>query len=89
MYMYVYLVHHKHSCIVPYKMIYWLGINIGDWHFYEEIANIKSAILFQSEHAQWHVAQNRFKIHQFLSTGKSAKYCSRQQIILYGITVKI
>ena len=36
-------------------MIYWWGINIGDWHFYEEIANIKSAILFQSEHAQWHM----------------------------------
>ena len=28
-------------------MIYWQGINIGDWHFYEEIAHIKSAILFQ------------------------------------------
>ena len=39
-------------------MIYWQGINIGDWRFYAEIVNIKSAILFQSEHAQWHVAQN-------------------------------
>ena len=39
-------------------MIYWRGINIGNWRFYEEIANIKSAILFQSEHAQWHMAQN-------------------------------
>ena len=36
-------------------MIYWWGINIGDWWFYEEIANIESAILFQFEHAQWHV----------------------------------
>ena len=43
--------------IIPYKMIYWQGINIGHWRFYAEIANIKSAILFQSEHAQWHVAQ--------------------------------
>ena len=34
-------------------MIYWQGI--GDWCFYEEIANIKSTILFQSEHAQWQV----------------------------------
>ena len=60
-------------------MIYWRGINIGDWCFYEEIVNIKSAILFQSEHAQWHVAQNRqYKIRQFLSTGKSAKYYSHQ-----------
>ena len=38
--------------VIQYKMIYWWGINIGDWCFYEEIANIKSAILFQSEHAQ-------------------------------------
>ena len=46
-------------------MIYWRGINIGDWWFYAEIANIKSAILFQSEHAQWHMAQNRqYKICQ-------------------------
>ena len=34
--------------IIPYKMIYWRGINIGDWRFYKEIANIKSTILFQS-----------------------------------------
>ena len=33
-------------------MIYWRGINIGDWRFYEEFEIIKSAILFQSEHAQ-------------------------------------
>ena len=60
-------------------MIYWRGVNIGDWRFYEEIPNIKSPILFQSEHAQWHVAQNcQYKIRQFLSTGKSAKYYSRQ-----------
>ena len=60
-------------------MIYWWGINIGDWRFYEEIVNIKSTILFQSENAQWHVAQNRqYVIHQFLSIGKSAKYYSRQ-----------
>ena len=39
-------------------MIYWRGINIGDWWFYAEIAKIKSTFLFQSEHAQWHVAQN-------------------------------
>ena len=48
-------------------MIYWRGINIGNWWFYmyAEIVNIKSAILFQSEHAQWHVAQNhQYKIHQ-------------------------
>ena len=46
-------------------MIYWRRINIGDWQFYAEIANIKSAILFQSEHAQWHVAQNcQYKIRQ-------------------------
>ena len=48
-------------------MIYWRGINIGNWwfHMYAEIVNIKSAILFQSEHAQWHVAQNRqYKIYQ-------------------------
>ena len=45
------------TCI-PYKMNYWWGINIGGWRFYEEIANIKSAISFQSEHAQWHMAQN-------------------------------
>ena len=30
-------------------MIYWRGINIGDWRFYEEIANIKSAIFFPQE----------------------------------------
>ena len=60
-------------------MIYWRGINIGNWHFYEEIANIKSTILCQSEHAQWHVAQNRqYENYQFLSTGKPAKYYSRQ-----------
>ena len=48
-----------------YKMIYWSGINIGDWRFYADLANIKSAILFQSEHAQWHVAQNcQYKICQ-------------------------
>ena len=48
-----------------YKMIYWSGINIGDWRFYADLANIKSAILFQSEHAQWHVAQNhKYKICQ-------------------------
>ena len=40
-------------------MIYWQGIYVGDWQFYAEIVNIKSAILFQSEHAQWHLAQNR------------------------------
>ena len=39
-------------------MIYWQGINIGDWRFRDEIANIKSTILFQSEHAQWHVTLN-------------------------------
>ena len=45
--------------------MYLQEINIGDWRFYKEIANIKSAILFQSEHAQWHMAQNRqYKIHQ-------------------------
>ena len=27
-------------------MIYWRGINIGDWQFYEEIANIKSTNFF-------------------------------------------
>ena len=60
-------------------MIYWWGINIGDWRFYEEIVNIKSTILFQSEHAQWHVVQNRqYKIRQFLFTGKFAKYYSCQ-----------
>ena len=60
-------------------MIYWRGINIGDWRLYEESANIKPAILFQSEHAQCHVAQNhQYKTHQFLSTGKSAKYYSHQ-----------
>ena len=60
-------------------MVHWWGINIGDWQFYEEIANIKSAILFQSEHAQWHVAKNcQYKIRQFPSTGKSAKYYSHQ-----------
>ena len=54
-------------------MIYWRGINTGDWCFHEGIANIKSAILFQSEAE--HVAQNRqYKIRQFLSTGKSATY---------------
>ena len=58
-------------------MIYWGGINIGDWRFYAEIANIKSAILFQSEHAQWHVAQ----IRQLTSTGKFAKYYSRQILL--------
>ena len=40
-------------------MIYWRGINIDNWVIYPEIAKIKSAVLFQSEHAQWHVAQNR------------------------------
>ena len=46
-------------------MIYWQGINIGDWQIYAEIANMKSAILFQFEHAQWHVAQNpQYKIRQ-------------------------
>ena len=38
-------------------MIYWQEINIGDWRFYADIANIKSTILFQSEHAQWHGAK--------------------------------
>ena len=33
-------------------MIYLQEINIGDWWFFAEITNIKSAILFQSEHAQ-------------------------------------
>ena len=37
--------------LMPYKMIYWREINIGDWQNYAEIANIKPAILFQSEHA--------------------------------------
>ena len=33
--------------------------------FYAEIANVNYAILFQSEHTQWHVAQNRqYKIRQ-------------------------
>ena len=46
-------------------MIYWRGINIGDRWVYAEITNIKSAILFQSENAQWHVAQNyQYKICQ-------------------------
>ena len=27
-------------------MIYWWGINIGDWRFYDKIANIKSANFF-------------------------------------------
>ena len=58
-----------YNILLPYKMIYWWGINIGDWCFYDEIGNIKSAILFQSEHAEWDVAQNRqYKIRQFLST---------------------
>ena len=43
--------------VLPYNMIYWRGIYIGNWRFYAKIASIKSAILFQSEHAQWHVAQ--------------------------------
>ena len=43
------------------QYIYWRGIYIGDWRIYADIANIKSTILFQSEHAQWHVAQN----HQY------------------------
>ena len=29
---------------ISYKMIYWWGINIGDWRFYEEIVNIKFTI---------------------------------------------
>ena len=27
---------------LPYKMIYWQGINIGDWRFFRKFANIKS-----------------------------------------------
>ena len=39
-------------------MIYWRGINIGDRRFYDEIANIKSAILFQFT---WHkIANTKF-----------------------------
>ena len=54
--MYVHCCYTTCTCMydnVPYKMIYWWEINIGDWRFYEETANIKSVILFQSEHAQW------------------------------------
>ena len=28
---------------IPYKMIYWWGINIGDWRFFRKFANIKIA----------------------------------------------
>ena len=28
---------------IPYKTIYWRGINIGDWRFFRKFANIKSA----------------------------------------------
>ena len=39
---------------ILYKMIYWLGINIGNWRFYEGIDNIKSAIL----NGTWHKIAN-------------------------------
>ena len=29
--------------IIPYKTIYWCGINIGDWQFFRKFANIKIA----------------------------------------------
>ena len=41
---YKYILVHIIVIHVPYKTIYWRGINIGDWLFYVEIANIKSTI---------------------------------------------
>ena len=62
-------------CGIPYKMIYWRGINIGDWWFYAEIANINLPFLFKSEHAQWHMAQNhQCKIRQLNFQSKFTKY---------------
>ena len=62
-------------------------MNIDDWQFYAEITNVKSAILFQSEHAQWHMAQNcqYIKFVNYLSTGKFAKYYSCQYLIILPI----
>ena len=42
----------NHNMYIPYKMIYWQGITIGDWRFYEEIANIKSANFFPQANPQ-------------------------------------
>ena len=33
----------KYTCKVPYKTIYWRGINISDWRFFRRFANIKIA----------------------------------------------
>ena len=41
-------------------MIYWWGINIGDWRFYEDIANIKPPFCFNLSmlNGTWHKIAN-------------------------------
>ena len=52
-------------------MIYWQGINIGNWQFYEEIVNIKSANFFSEANSPNITPANKssctvYSIHVFI-----------------------
>ena len=64
---------------IPYKTIYWRGINIGDWRFFRKFANIKFAnIKFANTKERRSSSNRQYKIRQLLLTDKFAKYYSRQ-----------
>ena len=53
---------------IPYKTIYWQGINIGNWQFFRKFANIKFANTKEKRSS----SNRQYKICQLLLTDKFA-----------------
>ena len=50
------------DCNIPYKKIYWRGINISDWRFFRKFTNIKYANINKKGERQMDIQTERDRV---------------------------